>query len=225
MNVTLLGQGVVLDTIEAECRQRGWAIVCRTDQPMTPEALGQADLAFASRYRHILRKPHLDACPVLNVHNGYLPWNKGAHPNVWPLIDGSPAGVTVHWMDEGVDTGPIVGQNKVPVLDTDTAGTLYERLEEEAVDCLPWLFRLYDMTGSWPSSTPQDPKAGTRHYARDLAELDYESADPTCLGSVYDEHDPAERLYNRLRARTFPGYPGLRIGNVRATITLTPVED
>ena len=220
MRVALLGHGTVLDAIEGECRARGWTIALRTPEPTDPATLRQADVGFAARYRHILTPDHLATCPVLNVHNGYLPWNKGAHPNVWPLIDGSPAGVTVHWMDEGVDTGPIVAQQRVEVLPTDTAETLYQRLEAEAVVLVREFFKFNDQHPMMAlKGALQDPQAGSRHYARELAALDR-------VDMGHYEHEYGfEELLNRLRARTFTGYPGLRIGNVRATITLTPVEE
>lgn len=46
----------------------------------------------------------------MNLHISYLPWNKGADPNFWSCIDGTPAGVTLHHIDAGVDTGDIIAQ-------------------------------------------------------------------------------------------------------------------
>ena len=39
-----------------------------------------------------------------------LPYNRGKNPNVWPIIDGTPAGVTLHYIDSGIDTGEIIHQ-------------------------------------------------------------------------------------------------------------------
>jgi len=49
----------------------------------------------------------------INLHPSYLPFNRGVYPNVWAIIDGTPAGVTLHYMDEGFDTGDIIAQRKV----------------------------------------------------------------------------------------------------------------
>ena len=39
-----------------------------------------------------------------------MPWNRGAHPNFWAFYDNTPSGVSIHLIDEGIDTGPILYQ-------------------------------------------------------------------------------------------------------------------
>ena len=60
----------------------------------------------------LLRRPLLTRFPgcVLNIHLGLSPYYRGAGTNFWPLVNGEPeyCGATVHFMDEGVDSGPIV---------------------------------------------------------------------------------------------------------------------
>ena len=66
-------------------------------------------------YRFILRKEILDLFPnrAINMHISYLPYNRGADPNFWSFIEGTPKGVTIHYLDEGVDTGDIIVQKEV----------------------------------------------------------------------------------------------------------------
>jgi methionyl-tRNA formyltransferase len=66
-------------------------------------------------YRHILPPAVLDTAAVspVNLHISFLPYNRGAHPNVWSFLDDTPAGVTIHEIDEGLDTGPICMQKRV----------------------------------------------------------------------------------------------------------------
>lgn len=82
---------------------------------------------------------------ALNVHNSYLPWNRGADSCYWALKyarEGLPPGfrhgATVHWLDEGLDTGPICWQREVEVLADDTPEILYDRTANEEV----WLFMM-----------------------------------------------------------------------------------
>src|SRR5215470_9599709 len=92
-------------------------------------ALG-ADLALSVSFGYVLRPEFLALFgSVLNLHPALLPHNRGAHPNVWSLVESTPAGVTLHHVDPGVDTGDIVAQAEVPVEPVDTAETLYARLE------------------------------------------------------------------------------------------------
>jgi methionyl-tRNA formyltransferase len=158
-----------------------------------------------------LRVPSIGA---LNLHPALLPYNRGAHPNVWSLIEGTPAGVTLHWVDEGVDTGDIAAQREVQVLATDTAATLYQRLEDAALA----LFR-----ECWPAivagtitRTPQ-PSGGTVHGVRDIEQLD--RIDPA-------RSYRADELINILRARTFPPYDGayLDLGDRRVYLRIELVE-
>ena len=43
----------------------------------------------------------------------YLPYNRGAHPVFWAFYEGTPQGVTIHHIDEGLDTGEIISQKRV----------------------------------------------------------------------------------------------------------------
>ncbi|MBD9699113.1 hypothetical protein IGS67_06345 [Flavimobilis sp. GY10621] len=68
-----------------------------------------------------------------NLHRGFLPFNRGRQPHRWPLIDGSPCGVTLHVMETGEETGPVICHTRVEVRATDDAATLYRRLDDAAV--------------------------------------------------------------------------------------------
>jgi phosphoribosylglycinamide formyltransferase-1 len=77
-----------------------------------------ADLVVLAGYMHLLTKPFLSRFPgrVVNVHPSLLPAFPGAHPIEDALAAGvETTGVTVHLVDEGLDTGPILVQEPVPV--------------------------------------------------------------------------------------------------------------
>jgi methionyl-tRNA formyltransferase len=131
-----------------------------------------------------LALPTWRAC---NLHPALLPYNRGAAPNVWPLVDGSPAGTTLHVMEAAIDTGAILSQRAVPTFPDDTAYTLYQRLEDAS-------FEMFEAV--WPDlracePMPQ-PAEGTTHRLRDLATLDLTQGDFPTL--------------DKLRARTFGEY-------------------
>lgn len=73
------------------------------------------DLVVSFGYRHILKKEIINSsdAPIINLHISYLPYNRGAHPNFWSFFDGTPSGVSIHLIDEGVDTGPVLYQRYV----------------------------------------------------------------------------------------------------------------
>lgn len=51
--------------------------------------------------------------PIINLHISYLPGNRGAHPNFWSFYDETPSRVSIHLIDTGIDTGPILFQKYV----------------------------------------------------------------------------------------------------------------
>ncbi|HEV8374606.1 MAG TPA: phosphoribosylglycinamide formyltransferase, partial [Candidatus Polarisedimenticolia bacterium] len=69
---------------------------------------------------------------LLNIHPSLLPAFPGLHPQRQALEHGARvSGATVHFVDEGVDTGPIVLQSVVPIEPDDTPGSLAERILEQ----------------------------------------------------------------------------------------------
>jgi methionyl-tRNA formyltransferase len=92
-----------------------------------------ADLHVSMSYDQILREPVLSLPPrgTLNCHAGALPFYRGRNPLTWAIINGEEEfGVTVHWVDLGIDTGDIVRQVKMPIRATDTYATLLASAEE-----------------------------------------------------------------------------------------------
>lgn len=156
-------------------------------------APGVLDWIVSSGYRSILPERVLAlAADTCNIHTSFLPWGRGAHPNVWSIVDREPAGVTLHRMTAVVDAGPIFAQSMVETTFADTGKDLYERLEDAAV-------MLFEET--WPSvrtgrlePRPQEG-GGSHHLARDLERL----REVDLARSV-----PWERALDVMRALTFP---------------------
>jgi len=75
---------------------------------------------------------------VVNVHPSLLPEFPGAHAVEDQLVAGvAESGATVHLVDEGIDTGPILAQERVPVRADDTAESLHARIKEIEHRLLP----------------------------------------------------------------------------------------
>lgn len=89
------------------------------------------DLIVVVAFGRILHAPILALPPMgcVNVHGSLLPKYRGAAPIQWALINGeTETGITTMLMDEGMDTGPMLLQARIPILPDDTAGTLAPRL-------------------------------------------------------------------------------------------------
>lgn len=92
------------------------------------------DLIISYGYKYILRPPVVQAYPgsIINLHISYLPWNRGYHPNFWSFYEDTPKGVTIHYIDEGIDTGDILLQKIVEFTpEEDTLVKTYDRLRQE----------------------------------------------------------------------------------------------
>ena len=104
------------------------------------EWIGPVDLVVCAGYMALLSSPFLAAFPerVVNVHPSLLPAFPGATPIEDTLAAGvAVTGVTVHLVDEGVDTGPILAQEEVAVEPGDTVASLRERLQAVEHRLLP----------------------------------------------------------------------------------------
>jgi methionyl-tRNA formyltransferase len=189
--------------ILASARAAGAQIIpasdLRTSEGIERIAQLNAEMGVSVMFGYLLRSDFLGLLPkgCINLHPAYLPYNRGAYPNVWSIVDQTPAGVTLHYVDEGIDTGDIIRQKKVPVLCTDTGETLYRKLETAGLELLreSWA----DIQAGRVERTPQSRESGTSHKSGDTARID-----EIRLADSYR----AEDLLNILRARTFPPHKG-----------------
>jgi phosphoribosylglycinamide formyltransferase-1 len=93
------------------------------------------ELVVCAGYMHLFRKPFFDhyGGRIINTHSAPLPEFPGAHPIEDVLAAGvSETAATVHYVDEGIDTGPVITAERVPVHSGDDAETL--RLRVQAVE-------------------------------------------------------------------------------------------
>lgn len=97
------------------------------------------DLFVSMSFNQIFKKEiiNLPSLGVINCHAGKLPFYRGRNILNWALInDEKEFGITVHYIDEGIDTGDIINQRSYPITDKDTYQTLLELAYEECADIL-----------------------------------------------------------------------------------------
>ncbi|KAA0112997.1 methionyl-tRNA formyltransferase [Mycolicibacterium sp. P9-22] len=130
---------------------------------------------------------------TLNLHDSLLPKGTGFSPVIWSLISGeSQIGLTVHRMDESLDTGDVLVQHSLPIGPNDTGTQLVER----GIDLIPGALKeaLSALESGNPQWRPQDK--ATRTYFHKRSERD----------SLIDWTWPAEDLERLVRALSAP-YP------------------
>ena len=90
------------------------------------------DIIISYGCRYILQKNIINFPPLgsINLHISYLPFNRGADPNIWSFLENTPKGVTIHYIDENIDSGDIILQKEVFFNDNDeTLETTYAKLQ------------------------------------------------------------------------------------------------
>ena len=91
----------------------------------------QPDLVISAGFMKILSAEFVSTFPTINSHPALLPDFPGAHAVREALAAGvKVTGTTVHWVDAGVDTGPIITQMEVPVVPGDDEASLHERIKK-----------------------------------------------------------------------------------------------
>jgi methionyl-tRNA formyltransferase len=114
----------------------GDELVRTEEPPAVARALFDAgDFLVSYGYRHLIPAEVLAPFGprAINLHISLLPWNRGADPNLWSFLEDTPKGVTIHVIERGVDTGPILAQAEVAPHPHDTLKTSYERLAHAMV--------------------------------------------------------------------------------------------
>jgi formyltetrahydrofolate-dependent phosphoribosylglycinamide formyltransferase len=101
-------------------------------------------LVVCAGYMHLLRQTFLDRFPnrIVNTHSAPLPEFPGAHPIEDVLAAGvTETAATVHYVDEGVDSGAVIAAERVPVRADDTVATLKTRVQAAEHRLLPLVVR------------------------------------------------------------------------------------
>lgn len=107
----------------------------------------------------------------INTHYGLLPRRRGPQPIIRHLLSGdTEAGVTLHKVDAGIDTGPIIMQEKIAIDPTDTYGTLQGKLAQLSAKPLANLLKILSYGSIIPAS-PQDESLAEYHEMPGAEEL------------------------------------------------------
>jgi methionyl-tRNA formyltransferase len=171
-----------------------------SDQSLTKLKELNLDLIILAWWPYILQMNLISLPKIgcMNFHNSLLPYNKGKHANFWTLVDGTPFGVTIHFVDRGVDTGDIAFQSMIEKSWEDTGESLYRKSQNELIKLFIEKFPQIEQ-GEIPR-IKQDPMQGSYHHSSEL-----ENVSKIELEKKYTAKD----FLNILRARTFPPYPGV----------------
>lgn len=154
----------------------------------------KTDLVVLAWWPYILKKNVLGIARdgYLNFHPSYLPFNRGKHYYFWSIVEGSPFGVTLHFVDEKIDTGDIAYQALIDKTWEDTGESLYKKAQKEILHLFKSKY-LEIRSGHIPRRR-QKLSLGSFHNSSEL-----EQASKIDLDKMYK----GRLLLNILRGRSF----------------------
>ncbi|WP_139488463.1 non-ribosomal peptide synthetase [Brevibacillus dissolubilis] len=140
--------------------------ICRDKLQATSEELLDVDYIVSYAYGYILGSDIVSQFKgrIINLHPSMLPWNKGRDPVFWSVWDETPKGVTIHLIDESVDTGEILVQESISFADDETLLDCYQKANE-AIEQL--FIREWENIISGVIQPAKQESGGSFHYSRD----------------------------------------------------------
>lgn len=129
------------------------------------------DLLVSYNYRYLITKNVLDLLQnrAINLHISLLPWNRGAHPNLWSFLERTPIGVTIHIIDSGIDTGDVLLQKEVYIDETkETLSSSYMILHKEIQEL--FISNWINIKNFNIDPKPQQSR-GSIHYIKDFEKI------------------------------------------------------
>jgi methionyl-tRNA formyltransferase len=201
----------------------------RKDEPFQQYLALKPDLLVFAFVTDIVRKRVLDAAVhgAIQYHPSLLPLHRGRTAMNWAIMAGAQkTGLTVFWVDEGIDTGPIVLQREMEIAPNDTVGSLYfDRLYPMGIEALVDAVRMVRV-GNAPrirqddSQATYEPPCGPEH-----AKVDW-FQHGRVVHNLVRGCDPQPGAASRLRNETVrlfgsryqPGHPDQPPGTVVAIV-------
>ncbi|UHA76079.1 formyl transferase [Paenibacillus sp. 481] len=179
----------------------------------------EADLGLSVRYHEILRQRHLQRfrLGVVNLHGAPLPEMRGSMCDAAALLEGREHfGTSLHWMDEGIDTGPIIAVERFPIEPHHTVYHLFQHSNERGLRLIQaWLPAIVNGTAPRIEQTEQlGMRGGTsRTYVAKQVLQHKEIAQPVSMSM--------NQLWNTVRAFQFPGHDPAYLRIPNGSISLT----
>ena len=163
---------------------------------------GNIDIVILLWWPSIIKSKSIKSVNLgwINLHPSLLPYGRGKHGYFWSIVEDTPFGVSIHFIDDGIDTGPVLFQKEIDVSFNDTGQTLYEKGVDEVIELFKTKYR--DIASLNFTPVKQYEKNATSHFA-----VEIENKTKIDLNKKYKALD----FINLIRARTFWNGPSLKI--------------
>lgn len=170
------------------------------------------DLMVVVAYGRILPKEFLDLPKYgcVNVHGSILPRHRGSSPIQWSIVSGDKVtGVTTMLMDEGIDTGDILQIKEVPIEDTDTGGSLFDKLCLHGAQLLLTTIKGLEDNTITPIKQCEEQATHTPMLTKEMGLLDFNkpAEELWCLIRGFNPWPLTYFYYNDRRFKVFEAEP------------------
>lgn len=112
------------------------------------------DIVFSLHCKQIFPAHLVNNVTCINIHPGYNPYNRGWYPQVFSIINELPAGVTIHLMNDEVDHGPIIYQEKISIHTHENSFGVYRKIIAKEKQMLSTYFNRL-VTGDYQTFNPE----------------------------------------------------------------------
>lgn len=149
-------------------REKGHSVYeCSMPITSIQDVCRDTELLISFSYRHYIPEIVINEVNgnAINIHISYLPWNRGADPNIWSWIDDTPKGVSIHYISEKIDSGDIIAQKLTDMSENETLASSYEKLMADAIRLFKELFSSFRY---WNEMRKQPTVQGSFHNLHDL---------------------------------------------------------
>jgi len=189
------------------------------EQSEFQEILDKTDLAVSALFGHVIPSKVINffGTNIINLHPSLLPVGRGADPIAWAIIENNRQGVSIHVLEEKLDSGPIISQSEIATTFGMTAGEIYDL----AMDELARHFQ--EFIDMWPAQIKSDPQEGKSSY--------HQASELQALRAKVSEGDSdLERSLRTIQALTFADGRAarLRLSNGElweVSLTMSRIED
>ncbi len=208
VNILLLSPDRVNSRIKTYLEEVCSSVTINTS-PITLEYLKEINIDYLISYGYapIIKEPIITAYrhKIINLHNSFLPYGKGIYPIVWSILQNYPTGATLHFIDEGIDSGEIIFQKEVTISNHNTLkeswDILRENLEDLFVEKWPYI-----TSGKYQLVKQKDLNISVKYRSRKdsdkLMSLFPKSWDTTVgevreLGKIFCNYDSEEEFWGK----------------------------
>ena len=172
MKILFLGGGLS-EELTNWLKHKGEDVIYKDNKIMIDDVrFISPDFIVSYNYRYIIPKKIIDCVNgnAINMHISFLPYNRGANPNVWSILEDTPKGVTIHYIDEYIDTGDIIVQKEVFIdEEIETLKSSYEILHREIQE----LFKEnWDNIKNGDITPVPQPRKGTLHFTKEFLDIE-----------------------------------------------------